>query len=71
MVSLVDGKPNAVPQLICRTREDKAHYIQAKMRRDLSLRYRKERDSFLHQFDDMDDADLDALINETSAGMPA
>src|SRR2546421_5346017 len=28
MVSLVNGKPHEVPRLVCRTREDKARYIQ-------------------------------------------
>jgi acyl-CoA hydrolase len=64
MVSLVDGKPNEVPRLVCRTREDKARYIQAKMRREMGLRYRQERDEFLKQFAEMGDAELDALIGD-------
>ncbi|HEV2474381.1 MAG TPA: acyl-CoA thioesterase [Chthonomonadales bacterium] len=62
IVSLVDGKPQPVPRLVCRTREDKARYIQAKMRREMGLKYREERDRFLKRFDEMDDAELDALI---------
>jgi acyl-CoA hydrolase len=65
MVSLVDGKPHPVPKLVCRTREDKARYIQAKMRREMGLKYRKDRDAFLHQFDEMTDAEHDALISES------
>jgi acyl-CoA hydrolase len=65
MVSLVDGKPTPVPKLVCRTREDKARYIQAKMRREMGLKYRQERDAFLHQFDAMSDEELDALISKT------
>lgn len=64
MVALKDGKPAPVPRLVCRTREDKARYIQAKMRREMGLRYREERDRFLKQFADMDDAELDSLIAE-------
>jgi acyl-CoA hydrolase len=64
MVSLVDGKPQPVPRLIPRTREDKARYIQAKMRREMSLKYREERDRFLEQFSGMSDEELDALIVE-------
>jgi len=64
MVSLKDGKPNPVPRLICRTREDKARFIQAKMRREMGLRYRQERDAFLAQFDTMDDTELDALLSQ-------
>ena len=62
MVSLVDGKPNFVPRLVCRTREDKARYIQAKMRREMGLKYREDRDHFLHQYAAMGDDDLDKLI---------
>jgi uncharacterized protein (TIGR00369 family) len=62
MVALKEGKPTEVPRLVCRTREDKARYIQAKMRRDMGIRYREERDRFLKQIDDMDDAALDELI---------
>ena len=65
MVSLVDGKPNQVPRLICRTRADKARYIQSKMRREMGLRYREERDKFLQQFENMTDEELDGLIGES------
>ena len=64
MVALADGKPTPVPRLICRTREDKARYIQAKMRREMGLKYREERDRFLQQYEGMDDAELDAIIAE-------
>lgn len=62
MVALKDGKPVRVPRLVCRTREDKARYIQAKMRRELGIQYREERNRFIHQFDEMTDAELDELI---------
>lgn len=61
MIALKDGKPTPVPHLVCRTREDKVRYIQAKMRRDLSLRYRTERDAFLQQVDEMNDDQLNAM----------
>ncbi|HLK60597.1 MAG TPA: acyl-CoA thioesterase [Chthonomonadaceae bacterium] len=64
MIALKDGKPTPVPRLICRTREDKARYIQARMRREMGLRYREERDKFLQQIESMDDAELDALFQE-------
>ncbi len=66
VVALKDGKPAQVPRLICRTREDKMRYIQAKMRRELGLKYREETSKFLQQFDGMDDAELDALIEGNS-----
>jgi uncharacterized protein (TIGR00369 family) len=64
MVAIADGKPTPVPRLVCRTREDKARLIQARMRRELGLRYREERDRFLQQYEGMDDAELDALLAE-------
>jgi uncharacterized protein (TIGR00369 family) len=66
MVALKEGKPTPVPRLLCRTREDKARYIQAKMRREMGLRYREERDRFLQQFEALEDEALDTLIEETS-----
>ena len=62
IVALKDGKPTPVPRLICRTREDKARYIQAKMRRELGIKYREDRNAFLAQFDGMSDSELDALL---------
>jgi acyl-CoA hydrolase len=67
MVALRDGKPAPVPRLVCRTREDKARLIQARMRRQMGLRYREERDQFLRQYEGMEDAQLDALIGEQEA----
>lgn len=67
MVALKEGRPTPVPRLVCRTRDDKARFIQAKMRREMGLRYREERDEFLKQFAEMDDSQLDALIGEAAA----
>jgi len=64
MVAMEEGKPASVPRLLCRTREDKARYVQAKMRREMGLKYREERDRFLKQFEDMSDETLDALIGD-------
>jgi uncharacterized protein (TIGR00369 family) len=62
MVALKDGKPTEVPRLVCRTRADKSRFIQARMRREMGLRYREERDRFSKQFEELDDAALDELI---------
>ncbi len=64
MVALKDGAPMEVPRLVCRTREDKAHYIQAKLRREMGVRYRGERDQFLKQYAEMNDEELDNLLAE-------
>jgi acyl-CoA hydrolase len=72
-VALKDGKAFAVPRLVCRTREDKERYLRALMRRDMGLRYREEREGLAGQYDDLDEAALDALIAkaQTEAGQPA
>jgi uncharacterized protein (TIGR00369 family) len=62
MVSLKDGKPHPVPRLVCRTREDKARFIQAKMRREMGLKYRQDRDAFLAQLAQLNDEELNALL---------
>jgi acyl-CoA hydrolase len=61
-VALRDGKPAPVPRLVCRTREDKERYLRARTRRELGMRYREERQGLAGQFDDLDEAALDAAI---------
>jgi acyl-CoA hydrolase len=63
-VALSDGKPVPVPPLVCRTRADKERCLRARMRRDLGMRYREERQGLAAQFDDLDDAALDALMQQ-------
>jgi uncharacterized protein (TIGR00369 family) len=67
MVSVREGKSAPVPRLVCRTAVDKARYLQAKMRREMAVSYRQERDRFVDEFAMMDDAQLDALIDGDSA----
>ena len=59
-------RPRPVPKLICRTRDDKARFIQAKMRRERGMEYRKERDAFLKQFETLSDSERDALLAEAT-----
>ena len=60
--SVANPRPRPVPPLICRTREDKARSIQAKMRRDRSREEAIERETFLKQIDNFTDIELDALL---------
>ncbi len=62
MVHLEDGRPAPVPRLVCRTREDKARWIQAKMRRDLSARQCEERERLVAKFDQLSEEELDRLV---------
>lgn len=71
MVALKDNRPTRVPRLICRTREDKARYIRARMRRERGLRYREERGRFMEQFEAMSDTELDALIDAGEQAKPS
>jgi uncharacterized protein (TIGR00369 family) len=66
MVAMKDGKPSPVPRLVPRTREDKARFLRARMRREMSVKHREERDRFMDRVGDMDDKELDALIAEPS-----
>lgn len=66
-VALKDGKPTPVPRLIPRSTQDKARYLRAKARREMGLRYREDRHGLAAQFDDLDDAQLDALIAQDRA----
>ena len=60
--SVENPRPRPVPRLVCRTREDKARFVQAKMRRARSRQEREDREAFLRQFESLSDAELDALL---------
>jgi acyl-CoA hydrolase len=62
MVSLKDSTSAEVPRLVCRTSVDKARYLQTRMRREMGMRYRQERDRFVDEFALIDDTRLDALV---------
>ncbi len=62
MVHMEDGRPAIVPRLVCRTREDKARWIQAKTRRELSVRQREERERLVVKFGQLSDEELDRLV---------
>jgi uncharacterized protein (TIGR00369 family) len=63
MVALRDGKPTPVPRLICRTREEKALFIQAKMRKEMNRQRDKDAESFLAGLGDLSDHDIEELIS--------
>lgn len=60
--TIENPRPRAVPRLICRTREDKARYLQARLRRERTQAERVEKEAFLRQFASLTDAELDAQI---------
>jgi uncharacterized protein (TIGR00369 family) len=62
--SIENPRPRPVPRLVCRTREDKARFLQARMRRERGRKEREEREAFLKQFESLSDDELDRLIEE-------
>ena len=60
--SIENPRPRPVPRLVCRTREDKARSIQAKLRRERSRQEIEDREAFLKQFESLSDSQLDALL---------
>lgn len=61
--NIQDGRPRPVPRLICRTREDKVRHLQAKLRREHGLHYRRERERLLAELESLSDSDLDAQLS--------
>lgn len=62
MVALADGKPVAVPRLICETREEKVAFLAGKLRRDMRQAFRADVEARVSALDGLSDAELDALI---------
>ena len=60
------GKPQAVPRLICETREDKLRFLEGRLRRELRGQQREEFDRLAHQFQVASDEELDGHIASQS-----
>ncbi|CAN5447532.1 acyl-CoA thioesterase [soil metagenome] len=64
MVALRDGKPTAVPRLICETRDDKVRYLQGRMRQTLRKHYVEEREKAYHTISEASSTDLDKMLDD-------
>lgn len=62
MVSLKDGKPSPVPQLICESREDKLRFLEGKLRRSLRVTQRDEIERVKAELQALSDEELDARL---------
>ena len=62
MVALKDGNPIEVPRLICESREDKIHFLEGKLRRELRAKQVEERVRIHAKFNEADEAELDRLL---------
>lgn len=62
MVGLRDGKPCAVPKLVCETRDDRLRFLQGRLRRETRVAHRAEFDSMSQKLQSLSDVQLDDLI---------
>ena len=62
MVALKDGRPQAVPRLICETREDKIRFLEGKLRRELRVKHGEDREKIIAIFNAASDSELDQLL---------
>lgn len=56
------GKPMPVPWLLCETREEKLHFLEGRLRRELRGRQKEERERIYESFRSADDAELERLL---------
>lgn len=64
MVALEDGKPSAVPKLICETREDRLRFLEGKLRREMRNQLTQHFDRVFEKIRAMDDATLNDLLEK-------
>lgn len=64
MVAIRDGRPVEVPRLICETREDKIHFLQGRLRRELQNKQKVERERILGGYTNATDEELDFFLTQ-------
>lgn len=64
MVALKDGKPAAVPKLICETREDRLRFLEGKIRRELRGVQRSQFAELTERLTALPDTDLTHYLDE-------
>lgn len=62
MVALKDGKPAAVPRLICETREEKLRYLEGRTRREIRAQHQAVDAQAMESLEHLSEAELDRLI---------
>jgi acyl-CoA hydrolase len=62
MVAIKDGKPVAVPVLICENREDKVRFLSGKLRKERRFIHRAEFDRLVASMAAKSESELDALL---------
>jgi acyl-CoA hydrolase len=61
-VAIKDGKPVAVPRLICETREEKIRFLEGRLRKEIRAQHRAHFDKIVEKFMAASDIDLDTLM---------
>lgn len=62
MVAIRDGKPVAVPKLMCEDRDEKIRFLAGRYRRELRPKYTEERERYAESLAKLSDAELDELL---------
>lgn len=66
MVAIKDDRPCPVPALAFESREEKVHFLEGRLRRELRAAQSTEFESFAAMFRDADEERLDRLMGEPS-----
>ncbi len=64
MVAIRHNAPVEVPRLICESREDKIHFLQGKLRRELRIKQRNDSDRILNGYEIATDEELDVFLSQ-------
>ena len=63
MVALKDGKPTEVPRLTPQTREEKAQFLEGRLRRELRVKQKEELERVIRTYTEASEQELDALLS--------
>lgn len=59
-------KPTPVPKLICETREEKIQFLEGRLRREIRVKHRAERDAIAARYRELSEEELDFLMTAQS-----
>lgn len=62
MVALAEGKPTAVPRLVCETHDEKTRFLEGRLRRELRGTHGEQKARLMEALVRADDAAVDALM---------
>lgn len=68
MVALREGRPTAVPSLICETREEKIRFLEGRLRREMRFKQQEERQRIYEEYENASEDELDNLLRPKNQG---